>query len=253
MNVKQSIGSLNGKSVLSKKPMVLRDWAYEQIKRWILDREILPGTPIVINDLVNEMNISSTPIRDALLRLEAEGLVQIRARTGFFVREISQDDLKQLFELRILIEGFAAEKAARLLNTEDIDALGELFDERAQEKDAEFSKEFLDADQKFHSIIVEGTQNPRLSQIMDSLHDLTNQGQALGLTSFDNLQQSWKEHKEILLALRRRDGQEAGRRMRFHLASVLERLLELLEFPDGRQTVQSDLMDVSGTNPQFEN
>jgi DNA-binding GntR family transcriptional regulator len=228
----QSFDSNDEKIIFSEKPVSLKDWAYEQIKHWILNLELQPGSPLILNDIANRMKISSTPVREALHRLEAEGLVQIRPRLGFFVSEITPDDLRNLFELRILIEGFAAEKVAPQLKTEALDELGKLVDQCSPSRDDEFSKQFLIADQKFHSFITESTHNPKLNQIMDMLHNLTQRGVALGATSFNNVQQSYAEHLRILSALRERNSEEAGRQMRTHLTSVMDRLLEMLNTPE---------------------
>ena len=214
------------------KPISLKDWAYEQIKRWILDREILPETPLVIRDLENKMKISSTPIRDALLRLEVEGLVQNRPRRGFIVSEITSKDLRNLFELRILIEGYAAKKAATLLKKKDLAELDDLLDSYNLEKRGESTDEFLGADQKFHSLIVNSCNNPMLVQIMDMLQDLTHQEMAIGASSSENMQQSVEEHKKILKAFHQRDGDEACQFMRMHLSAVMKRLLELVDVSD---------------------
>jgi len=235
--MKHSLGTFSEKSVFSNKPMVLKDWAYEQIKRWILEREIAPGAPLIINDLANEMNISSTPVRDALHRLEIEGLVQVRPRLGFYVAEITQDDLKNLFELRILLEGYAAEKVTTLLTDEEVKTLFAMFDKCTEAEDEESSQKFQISDHIFHTTILERTQNPKLLQIMDQLQDLTHKGVALGTTSYNNIEKSCREHKQILEAMRTRDARAAGQLMREHLTLVMERLLAML---NTQETLNSD-------------
>ena len=102
------------------KPKELKDWAYTSIKRDVLSGTYVPGQQLPVEVLAEKMNISRTPIREALIMLEHEGLLSVASRVGFFVRGITKPEMEELFELRELIEGYAAEKATSHLSAKDL-------------------------------------------------------------------------------------------------------------------------------------
>jgi DNA-binding GntR family transcriptional regulator len=113
---------------LLDKPVGLTDWAYEQIKEAILKIQFAPGTQLQIETLVAELGTSRTPIREALLRLEKDGLVRVVPRVGFFVKEFTYRDLEELYEVRELLESRAVKNAVSNLLDEDLDLIDKLLD-----------------------------------------------------------------------------------------------------------------------------
>lgn len=211
------------------KPLVLQDWAYQIIKEGILNSRWRPGELLRINDLAERLKISRTPIREALLRLESEGLVRAEARVGFFISEFDSNELEELLELRALLEGFAAEKAAPRMKEGDFTRLEVILKDSFAALEQDKSERFLDLDTAFHNLLVEYAAQRRLRSMLESIKELTYQEHMLGIRSRANLRQSILEHQAILAALRRRDGQEASRLMHAHYASVRQRLRRLLE------------------------
>lgn len=236
----------NGKGVADKlaglvRPSELNDWAYETIKKMILDMDFAAGEQLPIDALAEHMKISRTPIREALLRLESEGLVRAAPRVGFFVRRITKQDLRELFELREITEGYAAEKAALRLSAEDFDHLEQL--QRASERSVavEDMKGFTEAEIGLHSLILNSADNRRLLKMIDSIKDLTYSERMLAVRSSDdtqralslqNVRKAVEEHRRVVDALRRKDGHEAGEAMREHIRAVRGRLLEFLDLPE---------------------
>lgn len=214
------------------RPAALKDWAYETIKAEILNLRIRPGAVLHVNDLADQLAVSRTPVREALLRLEGEGLVRVESRVGFFVTEITRDDLENLFELRALLEGYAAQTAAPFLTEDDIDQIERAFDSCSQAIGQGQVQEFMEADVAFHTLLMERAPNPRLAEMMSLLEDLTHREHVLGLRSSENVRESCAEHQEILKALRRQDGELAGQLMRKHLCAVRDRLVGLLDLSD---------------------
>jgi len=214
------------------KPSALKDWAYEIIKNDILNLRIPSGAQLHIEDLAAKMEISRTPVREALLRLESEGLVRAMPRVGFFVTEITRRDLEELFEIRELLEGHAAAKATHLLTDEDLAYLEHVLDLgiRAFEEDGDLHK-FLETEITFHTFLIEHSQNSRLIAMMESLRDLTYRERILSLDSRENVRQSCEEHKKILGALQQRDSKLVGRLMKEHIRNVRNRLLQFLDLP----------------------
>ncbi len=213
------------------KPAALTDWAYEVIKDSILTLKINPGAQLHVDELAEQLNISRTPIREALLRLERDGLLRIVPRVGFFVTEITKRDLEELFELRELLESHAVKKAASALTDDDLARLQRLYEENAAATERGDLDTFLQTEIDLHSFLIERAQNYWLIKMMDSVQNLIHRERVLSLRSMENVLASVKEHQRILEALLQRDAELAGQRMTEHIHAVKERLLQFLDLP----------------------
>lgn len=227
------------------KPSGLKDWAYETIKKLILDLAFSAGEQLDVKALSEKMRISRTPLREALLRLESEGLVRAEPRVGFFVSGVTKQDLRELFELREITEGYAAEKAARRLTDSDFDHLEEL--QRSSEEAVGVGdlERFTEVEIGIHSLILNSSQNRRLLQMIESIKDLTycermmavrTQEEAKKSLILANVSESVREHRRIVDALRQKDCALAGRAMVDHIRAVKTRLLEFLGLPEQEPT-----------------
>lgn len=216
----------------ASKPMDLKDWAYETIKQLILTFNVKPGEQLRIEDLSKNMKISRTPIREALLRLENDDLVEANSRVGFFVKEITKRDLRELFELREITESFAAKKAALLLTDDDIAWINRLQKEAVSAVERNRLNEFNDKEVALHTFILEKSQNQRLLKLVESIKDLTYRQRLLALKSIDNVKRSIAEHQKIITALQNKNSELAGQSMSEHINSVQNRMLEVFNIPD---------------------
>ena len=217
---------------LGTKPKGLTDWAYETIKELILTLKVAPGTQLQIEMLAEQMGVSRTPVREALLRLEQDGLTQVVPRVGVFVTGISKRDLEELYELRELLESRATEEAAQRLTDDDLDHIDHLLEEsKAAVKPGEVEK-FLESEIAFHQILTQSAQNRRLISIMDSLGDLSYRWRIISLKSQENVRLTLIEHQGIAQALRQRDGKKAGKLMGDHIRSASERMIEEIDLDD---------------------
>jgi DNA-binding GntR family transcriptional regulator len=212
-----------------EKPKELKDWAYARIKRDVLTGKYIPGEQLRVEELAETMKISRTPVREALLMLEHESLINVAPRVGFFVKGITKQEMQELFELRELIEGYAAEKAAAHLEPKDLEGLEALLREGQAAFDRGDLPGFLQSEIKLHSSIQEHAQNKHLLRMIESLKDLTYRERVLSLSSTENVKESLREHERIVNAFRQRDGPLAVSMMREHISSVKNRLLALLD------------------------
>lgn len=214
------------------KPAALTDWAYEVIKESILTLKVNPGAQLHVDELAEQLNISRTPIREALLRLERDGLLRIVPRVGFFVTEITKRDLEELFELRELLESHAVRKAALALTDDELVRLQRLYEENAAATERGDLDGFLQTEIDLHSFLIEHAQNYWLIKMMDSVQDLVYRERMLSLRSIENVHASVEEHRRVLEALLQRDAELASRRMAEHIRAVKERLLQFLDLPE---------------------
>jgi DNA-binding GntR family transcriptional regulator len=215
-----------------QKPSDLNNWAYRIIKNQILNFEVKAGEQLRVEALADRMGISRTPIREALLRLVNEGLVKAESRVGYFVRGMTKRDLIELFELREILESYAAEKAAALMRDDELEYLQTLHEKSVQAVKQSKLLKFVELEIKLHNLIIEKSDNRRLFEMLESLKDLTYRERVLSVESMDNLKASLKEHSEVVEALNSKNGKLAGQKMKKHIQSVKSRLLEFLDLPE---------------------
>jgi DNA-binding GntR family transcriptional regulator len=215
-----------------EKPSDLKNWAYETIKQTILNGGVNAGDQLRIEALAGQLGTSRTPIREALLKLESEGLVRAASRVGYFVRDLTRKDLQELFELRDVLESYAAGRAAVLVDDQDLQRLKE-YQRRAKKAINEgITSEFMDMEIEIHSLILRKAGNTRLIKMIGSIKDLIKRERILSLQSSENILESYKEHQQIIAAVSKKDSRLANRMMHSHIVAVQKRLLAFLELPD---------------------
>ncbi|OJU85836.1 MAG: hypothetical protein BGO11_17630 [Solirubrobacterales bacterium 70-9] len=204
--------------------MSAADRAYVHTKERILDGEYAQGRLLGEGEVSDAVGVSRTPVREAFLRLEAEGLLQLYPKRGALVVPISAADVEDVMETRQLIERFAVARVIEL----DLDLSAQLDAAiAAQERHAEAGDAvaFVDADREFHRVFVAATGNAIVLRTHDSLRD---QQQRMGLAAMsagsDRMQRILDQHREIVAAVARRDTDEAAALIDRHLEETLELL-----------------------------
>lgn len=204
--------------------------AYQELKRIIITGGIGPGEKLKEADLAAALGISRTPIREAVNRLEKEGLVEIFPQRGAFVVQPTERDIFELFLIRENLEGLATRLAAERVTPSALarlDACVEGFTEPFSEHDVE---RYAREDFEFHRSIVVLSNAQRLIQLVSSLHDhirifrLTTRGVS------DRMKPSLDEHRQIIEALRRKDAGAAEERMREHVRHVRDGVMQNIQF-----------------------
>jgi DNA-binding GntR family transcriptional regulator len=215
-------------------PVSLKDKAYQAIKSAILSLKLKPGDPLVESDLAQQLGISKTPVRDALLELERERFVTKILFKGTYVTEVTLKDVREVFQVRAVLEGLAARLAAPLLSAEELEEAGKIIaaaEAALAEGDIALCSEH---GKRFHMLIINKADNQRLQTIIPNLDDHLQRFRLLSDQINGRLNKSLKEHRKILEALRRRDPIAAEEAVRAHLFSVLQDLSE-----EGEDTLES--------------
>jgi len=200
--------------------------AYQKIKQAILSFQFLPNQNLVEGELAAQLGISKTPVRDALLRLEREGLVSRLPYKGTFVSDINKQDMVNIFEIRIVLEGLAMRLAADHLTEKDFRHLDRLINDHADalsEKDYEHASALNGL---FHSGIVQKCGNDHLVQMLTNLDDHLKRYRLLSVTQGIRVDKSVPEHRQILDALRAGDANKAEAAMKEHLTSAMRDLYD---------------------------
>jgi len=215
-------------------PVSLKDKAYNAIKSAILSLKLKPGDPLVESDLAQQLGISKTPVRDALLELEREGFVTKILFKGTYVSEVTLKDVGEVFQVRAVLEGLAARLVAPLLSAEELEEAEKIItaaEAALAEGDIALCSEH---GKRFHRLIISKADNQRLQTIILNLDDHLQRFRLLSDQINGRLNKSLKEHRRILQALRRRDPIAAEEAVRGHLFSVLQDLSE-----EGEDTLES--------------
>jgi DNA-binding GntR family transcriptional regulator len=195
------------------------DHAYAAIRAMILSGELAPGAQLSEEALAEACGVSRTPVRDALRRLESELFIRRTESQRSFVAEWSLDDLEEAFELRAMLEGQAARRAAKRIGALQLEQL-KAHNRRIHEAislDRPDVTQFLEHNREFHRIILEASASPRLTNMLGLLIEqpvVWRTAQSYGL---ENLQRSHREHEELLDAFARGDGAWAAAIMTAHI------------------------------------
>lgn len=197
--------------------MTAADRAYAHTKERILDGTYEEGQLIGEGEVSDAVGVSRTPVREAFLRLEAEGMLRLFPKRGALVVPISAADVEDVMETRLLIERFAIRRAIELeLDLDDrLLAAIEAQEEHAAAKDV---VAFVDADREFHRIFVAATGNSIVLQMHDSLRDQQNRmGLAALSRSDDRIARILKEHRAIVKAVTKGEQAAAEALIEAHL------------------------------------
>jgi DNA-binding GntR family transcriptional regulator len=204
--------------------MSAADRAYAHTKQRILDGEYAQGQLIGEGEVSAAVGVSRTPVREAFLRLEAEGILRLYPKRGALVVPISAADVEDVMETRQLIERFAIGRVIDLdLDLEDRLAAAIAAQERHAENDDAIA--FVDADREFHRVIVAATGNAIVLQTHDSLRDQQNRmGLAALRVNSKRMEQILEQHRAIVVAVRQRDAAKAEALIDRHLDQTLRLL-----------------------------
>ena len=202
----------------------LAESAYEKLRGQILSGERVHGERLTEVEVAADLGISRTPVREALRRLAAEGLVDVSLNRGASVARWGSADLQEIFDLRTLLESDAAKRATTRAGSEVIAVL----DEVCQEMDEIFAnldgisslRSLAELNRRFHSTIIEAADSPRLSSIIDSLTHVPVVMQTFTQYSPHALARSLQHHREIVDAMRARDASWAESVMRAHIIAA---------------------------------
>lgn len=200
--------------------------AYQQIFQAIEDGDLKPGDRLRETELAAQFGVSRTPIREAIRKLEADGIVEHMPRVGAVVRTLGQQEVVELYEMRIVLETTAASMAAKHAAAAEIRTLESL--NTAMQDAAEDPIEVAALNRKFHRCIMDAARNQFLSQSYQALsHALL----LLGKTTLETetrVSTVTQQHAEIIAAMAAGHAEAAAEAMRAHMETSLEHRLKAL-------------------------
>jgi DNA-binding GntR family transcriptional regulator len=192
---------------------------YEVVRNAIVLGELTPGSLHSVNDIAERLKVSRTPAREALLKLEEQGMVSFERNRGARILETTVHDLEELFSLRILLEIPGAYRAAKRADTASIRKLKALLDEvnLAYRQTSTNARAHLEPDARFHKAIAAMAGSRRLGTILDNLFDqqMIAGGTSGGYTR--SMEEIIEDHNQIFEAIAERNAERAANAMRHHL------------------------------------
>ncbi|MCX6552076.1 MAG: GntR family transcriptional regulator [Acidobacteria bacterium] len=205
------------------------DSAFQALRDGILTQLFKPGERLNIPDLAARLDVSLTPVKEALNRLEAEGLVRIRPRSGTFVAELSPEDVAETFEIRRALECLAAERAIAHLTPEVLDRFRSIVRDLERPVAAEADRALHEqTNVQFHSLLVQLSGNRRLAEMYAELNA------HVTIARIHHRREDWaqrldrvrQEHRAILKALEARSVEGLVQALRQHIQRASDSLVE---------------------------
>lgn len=201
------------------------DLAYQALRDAICSGEFAHGARLNQDELARRLGVSRAPIRDALNRLEAEGLVKTLSRTGgVIVAETSEQEMVDIYELRSILDSASTRLACERMSDEDLARLGQIVKETDQVTRAKDLNAIVQAHAEFHYLIYAACGNAELTRVARNLWDRSYRFRVMALSSEENATRGFAQHKAILEALQARDAQRAARLAEDHNQASIRHL-----------------------------
>lgn len=191
---------------------------YRMLKEAILDGDLKPGQKLNQDELAETLKVSRTPIREALLKLEKEQLVENLPYRGAVVSKFSIRKIKECHQIRAVLEGYAAKIAAKNISDQRLGKLKKLLEEIRVHKDN--LTRVISLNEEFHKLVCEASGNERLYYIVESMLKYFPRNISWNLPG--RVKNTIKEHQQVVDAIKKRKGELAEKLMMRHLHSVEE-------------------------------
>lgn len=198
--------------MLKRKKKLTTPQIYQMLRQMIMDFDLFPGTRVTETELAEKFKVSRTPIREALQRLEVEGLISIRAKQGCFIRPVDTETISNYYDVRVAIESMAVELACKNMPREELEELCEFWNPHNCKFDFDYPDQIQVVEEAFHVEIAEGSGNPVLAQFLKDVNDHIRVIRRLGFPDEKSIKETYEEHYEIcsmMLANKAKDAKKA--------------------------------------------
>jgi len=221
---KPSLQAISLKNVTS-----IRERVFEYLKAGVLSGHLNPGERLTEEHLAKEMGVSRTPVREALHKLESEGLIKPLETRGFIVSHDSKDEIEELFEIRSLLEGHALRIISKKISEQDLGQLNNFIEKAEEALRRKRIDEVFKWNTKFHDMLHNlVAEKRRLHRLMVNIRKYALRYRKDTLQYPDGVRRAIDGHRKILLALRLKDPDLCERVMREHIQQAKEDALQTL-------------------------
>lgn len=211
----------------------LRDVVFHTLRQAILRGELKPGERLMEVKLANKLGVSRTPIREAIRKLELEGLVLMIPRKGAEVAEITEKSLRDVLEVRKALEELAVQLACDRITEEEIGQLeGAVEELKKSLKSGDITK-VAEADVHFHDILYMATDNKRLIQLLNNLREQMYRYRIEYLKNDEVHPVLLQEHEDIICHIRKKEKEKATEVMCRHIDNQVEAVIDVIRTKQG--------------------
>ena len=209
------------------RPQTAQQAALREIRRWLLAGRLKPGDQVIQDVVASQLGVSVVPVREALKTLESEGQLKYIPQRGFFVNELSRDELLELCEIRSALESMAVDRALLQVSQSDIREMRDLITRMETADKAEEVVEMIRLDRKFHFTVFEATGLNQLTRIITLTWDQSDPYRAAFFNDPEHRSTNHREHRKILAAVRKRDADALKHLLDEHRLGPVRRLPQL--------------------------
>jgi DNA-binding GntR family transcriptional regulator len=204
----------------------LRDVVFENLREAIVEGKVKPGQRLMEVQLAEQLGVSRTPVREAIRKLELEGLVIMLPRKGAYVANMSLKDIIDVLEIRASVEGLAASLASERISPDDIKKLEAILKDFEQSAAGSDVETLLKKDVEFHECIFKATNNKKLHQLINSLWEQVYRFRVTYISDYDSTVNIARDHKLILDAIKKGDNEMAKKHATEHIEKLEHFMIE---------------------------
>ena len=217
----KNIIKIEGYELLSQK-------VYQTLKKEIVKGFLKPGSKLSENQLAREMHVSRTPVREAMRKLTAEGLIKTNPNKTMTVSEVSLVDMKEVLLVRGALEGLAASIAAKRISSQEIDKLEKIVAQMGLYlfTTKEHLSSYCEVDDQFHDLILSICGNKWIIKVRENLSNFIYRYRVMSLSVPERLKCSLEEHQAIMESLKKRNSEEANRLSQIHMENTIINILK---------------------------
>lgn len=206
----------------------LRDVVFNTLRQAILRGELKPGERLMEIQLANKLGVSRTPIREALRKLELEGLVNMVPRKGAEVADITEKSLRDVLEVRKALEELSVQLACEKITEEEIEELKRVAERFKDTLDNQDVTKIAEADVAFHDVIYTATDNQKLILLLNNLREQMYRYRVEYLKKEEAYPQLIAEHEELIDNISKRNKEEATRIMCEHIDNQVATVINVI-------------------------
>ena len=214
----------------AKRPiMTMKHQIYQILKKEICDGNFPPGQWLQEKELAEKLNVSRSPVREALKQLVDEGLAIEYPNKGVFVKEFTVKDIEEIYEVRILLESYAIKNSVKTITTSNIRELMEILHKLTKEYEKSDLASYIETDTQLHQYIITLGGNSIVSDIYKRIYSQSQQFRIYSLTTKRRFDDSVIEHKQVVENICSGNWKEADRVNKIHLTLAREEIIEHFE------------------------
>ena len=220
-------GKLSKVNLNDYKP--LREVIFNTIREAIIVGELKPGERLMEVQLAEKMGVSRTPVREAIRKLELEGLVDMLPRKGAHVADLSVKDIMDVLEVRSTLDGLASSLSASRITDEEIKELKHLHTQFENYIEKGNTQGIIRKDAEFHDIIYRSSRNDKLIQISSNLREQIQRFRVIYIKDYSSSKELVKEHAEIIDSIIRKDSTAAMKCAQQHIKNQEETIIKAIK------------------------